>query len=327
MTIGPALLGAVALAVVLAAGWVASIAAERRRRALQSRLAAVVATAPQGGAAAAPEAAMALRRALSRGGRGLPVLPARLYQWLHVELHATGDRLKLRDLILAAAAAAVLAIGFLAGVAKQPAFVVVPLALAAAVAMPLGVLRFSQGRFQRQFVDGFPDALDVIVRGARAGLPVLDAIEAAATTVSGPVASEFRAILDQMRIGLDLEDLLEHAGDRIRVNDFRFFAAAIVLQRRTGGSLAETLANLSALIRRRRELRLKVRALTAESRATAYLLAALPVIEVAYVYMINRPLMSLLFTDPRGRVVLVIAVVMLIFGMLMMRSMIKNATR
>jgi tight adherence protein B len=324
MTIGPALLGAVALAVVMAAGWVASVVAERRRRTLQGRLAAVVAAPTKPGAAG--EAAVSLRRALSRG-RGLPVLPTRLYQWLRVELHATGDRLKLRDLIFAAAAAAVLAIGFLAGVVKQPALVVVPLALVAGVAAPFGALRFSQGRFQRQFVDAFPDALDVIVRAARAGLPVLDAIEAAAVTVSDPIAGEFRAILDQMRIGVELEELLERAGDRIRVNDFRFFAAAVVLQRRTGGSLAETLSNLSGLIRRRRELRLKVRALSAESRATAYLLAALPPIEGAVVFAIQPKLMSLLFTDPRGRIFLFIAIGMLIVGLVMMRAMVKRAMR
>ena len=101
----------------------------------------------------------------------------------------------------------------------------------------------------------------------------------------------------------------------------------MALQRRTGGSLSDTLSNLAGLIRRRREIRLKARALTAEARATAYLLGVLPFVMMGLMYLINRPLISMLFSDPRGHVILGFAMVMLVFGFMVMSVMIKKALR
>jgi tight adherence protein B len=212
-------------------------------------------------------------------------------------------------------------------VLRWPHLVTAPLALAAGVAAANARLRSAQRRFQRQFIDRFPDALDVMVRAVRAGLPVLDAIEAAAGSVPDPVGSEFTRLLDELRIGVEMEESLERAANRIRVNDFRFFAATLVLQRRTGGALAETLGNLAGLIRRRKEVRLKASAISAESRATAYLLGALPIAMFGVMYLINPGLIMLLFTDSRGRVILGIAVVMLVMGFALMNVMIKKASR
>ena len=319
----PALLAGLALVVILAVAWLSATVAERRRRDMRGQLAAVLtATSGRNG----PDGSMALRRASPTGKRrGLWLLPGRLY--LAEELGATGDRLGIASLLLAAVIGALLAVGIFSEVLQWPPLVTAPIVLAAGVAAANARLRFAQRRFQRQFVDRFPDALDVIVRAVRAGLPVTDAMESAAGSVSDPVGSEFSRVIDELRIGVDLEELLERVAGRIRVNDFRFFAATLVLQRRTGGSLAETLSNLAGLIRRRKEVRLKARALSAESRATAYLLSALPITIGGIVYLINPGVMLPLFTDPRGKVMLSIAIAMLVVGFAMMKAMIKKASQ
>jgi tight adherence protein B len=320
----PALLAAIGIVILLAVAWASAVVAERRRRGLRGRLAAVVGVSSLGGAA--PESASLRRTTISRR-RGLPAVLAGLTHWLVVELRATGDRLTIGSLMIAAAVGALLVSAVAVAILGLPLLVTAPLAVAAALWAAIVRLRFAQRRFQRRFVDAFPDALDVIVRAARAGLPVLDAMESAVTMVSEPVASEFHKLLDEMRIGIDLDEALESASDRIRVNDFRFFAAAIVLQRRTGGSLAETLANLSGLIRKRKEIRLKVRALSAETRATAYLLGVLPAAVGGFMYTLHPATMSLLFTDRRGKIILGIAVVLMLSGFMLMAALIRRTLR
>jgi tight adherence protein B len=130
-----------------------------------------------------------------------------------------------------------------------------------------------------------------------------------------------------MRVGIDIDEAMQQTADRIRVPDFRFFVVALRLQRRTGGSLAETLANLSNIIRRRKEIRLKARALTSEARASAAVLAALPFVVGALIFFLNRELMSTLFADPRGRFMLGVAFLSLVTGIIVMAVMIKRSVR
>jgi tight adherence protein B len=322
----PELLAAIALVVVLAVVWLSTVFAERRRRGLQERLAAVVSAAPP--ARVGSDGSVSLRRGRPTGSAArLRLLPTTLLHRLAEELGATGDRVTLAQLVLTAVVGALAAAGLLLGVLRWPIFMTAPLVLASGFAVAAAYLRFARRRFQQRFVDLFPEALDVIVRAVRAGLPVLDAIESTVVNVSEPVAGEFRKLLDELRIGVDLEEVLEHAGNRIRVNDFRFFAVTLVLQRRTGGSLAETLANLAGLIRRRKEIRLKARALSAESRATAYVVGILPFVMIGIMFLINPGLISLLFTDPRGEVMLGIGISLLVLGFVVMRAMITRALR
>ena len=164
-------------------------------------------------------------------------------------------------------------------------------------------------------------------RAVKAGLPVVDAMEVAAHEIRAPVGGEFRRTLDEMRLGVEIEDALQHTAGRIRVPDFQFYVSAIALQRRTGGSLAETLANLSNIIRRRKELRLKVRALTAESKAAAGVLAILPFLVGAVLYLLNRDLMSVLFVDPRGRFMVGLALLSLATGIAVMAVIIRKSLR
>jgi tight adherence protein B len=156
---------------------------------------------------------------------------------------------------------------------------------------------------------------------------VFDAMEVASREVIAPVGTELARTLEEMRIGVDIDEALQHTADRIRVPDFRFFAVALKLQRRTGGGLAETLANLSNIIRRRKEIRLKARALSAESKASATVLALLPFAVGALLFFLNPSLMSVLFDDPRGRFMMGVALLSLAIGVSVMAVIIRKSLR
>ena len=173
----------------------------------------------------------------------------------------------------------------------------------------------------------FPDALDLICRAVKAGLPVTEAMAVAGREIADPVGSELRTALNEMQIGAEPQDALQRMADRIRVPDFRFYVVALALQRRTGGGLAETLTNLSAVIRARKALRLKARALSSETKASAAVLAVLPFFVGGLLYAINPALMSVLFTDPRGRFMLGFAFISIVAGIGVMAKIIKWSLR
>ncbi|MCB1735013.1 MAG: type II secretion system F family protein [Gammaproteobacteria bacterium] len=174
-----------------------------------------------------------------------------------------------------------------------------------------------------ELLDKVPDALDLIVRSLKAGLPISQSMQAVAQELKGPLAEEFQAIVDTTRLGTDMEDALWEAARRIGLPDFRFFAISIAVQRQTGGNLAETLENLAEIVRKRRGLHLKIRALSSEARASAYIIGSLPFIMVALLYVLNRDYIMTLFTDPRGHTLLWVAAGMLTIGALVMRKMVR----
>jgi Flp pilus assembly protein TadB len=253
-------------------------------------------------------------------------LPAALLSRLDNALAATGNRIGLTHLAATAIIAPVM-IGFAAAVTLGRPVLSIALAVTAAVGVPALLVQLLQSRNQRQFLDIFPDAIDLIVRAVRVGLPIIEAIEQAAREIRTPVGTELERILGEIRIGVEIEDALQHAADRIRVPDFRFFVVSLLLHRETGGSIAEILSNLSTVIRQRKALRMKARALTAEATASAAVVAAMPFIAGLGLFLINREIMSVMFVDPRGRFMLGVATVGLLLGMVVMKAMIKKSLR
>jgi tight adherence protein B len=295
---------------------------DRHRQNVQQRLQQIAATAPGQG-----EPTPSLRRPRPRfGWRGF-LLPANWYRRFDAALAATGNRVGLPHLAIAGSIAAVVAIGLALRLLALNPVVAAALGAVVALAAAASLLRFAQTRFQNRFLDAFPDALDLIGRAVRAGLPVLDAMEVASREIRYPIGSEFRKVMDEMHIGGEIEEALQHAADRVRVPDFRFFVVAISLQRRTGGALAETLGNLSNIIRRRKEVRLKAKALTAEARASALVLTLFPFFVGAGLCFVARPLMEPLWLDPRGRFMVGLALISLMLGSVVMHVMIKRAVR
>jgi tight adherence protein B len=254
-------------------------------------------------------------------------LPDSLGRSIEGAIGATGDRVTAFHLVIAGCVGAILVELLAAVLLDLHGLLALPLTLAAAIALPYAVVRFMQSKFQAGFLQSFPDALDLIVRAVRAGLPVADAIENVGNEIGGPVGKEFRQVHQGMTIGIELEQELLRTAERVRLIEFRFFIVALALQKRTGGNLAETLENLSLTIRRRREMWLKARAMMSESRASAWLIGILPFLAGTAIYFLSPFYIQILFVDRRGRVLLGVAVMLLAGGVFIMRTMIKRSMR
>jgi tight adherence protein B len=173
------------------------------------------------------------------------------------------------------------------------------------------------------FIALFPDAIDLIVRALRSGLPISEAIVGAGHEIADPVGSELRLVEGGMRMGRDLESLLWDTAKRIDVPEFRFFVIALSVQRETGGNLGETLANLSDVLRRRRQMQAKARAMASETRATTMILGGLPVAVILVLTLTSPTYLVPLYNDVRGLILDGIAVAMLATGILIMNKMAK----
>ena len=299
--------------------------ADRRRQFVQQRLYRVTSSNDR----IEPTLRLALRRRIRQAASSSAVF--QLYQklrvWLNTAFEATGNRIGLLHLLIAGFVGAFIAVGFASRILALNTGVSTLLGGIAAAVAPVIVLRFAQSRYQTLFLNLFPDALDLIGRGVKAGLPVNESLAVAGREIADPVGSELRRAVDQVQIGVEMGDALQQAADRIRVADFRFLVVALSLQAKTGGSLSETLANLSGVIRARKALRLKARALSAEAKASAAVLAALPFLVGGVMYLMNRDLVAPLFTDPRGRFMVGVAFVSLVTGLSTMAVMVKRAVR
>ena len=145
----------------------------------------------------------------------------------------------------------------------------------------------------------FPDAIELLVRGLRSGLPVTETLQVVAQEVPGPVGAEFKGIVERIRIGRTMEESLQEAADRLGIPEFNFFCITLAIQRETGGNLAETLSNLSDVLRKRAQMKLKIRAMSSESKASAYIVGALPFIVFGMIWWINPGYIGGFFEDDR----------------------------
>jgi tight adherence protein B len=161
------------------------------------------------------------------------------------------------------------------------------------------------------------------VRGLRSGLPVTETLGVVAQEVPGPVGIEFKGIVDRIKVGKTMEDALQDTGDRLGIPEFNFFTITLAIQRETGGNLAETLANLADVLRKRAQMKLKMSALCSETKASAYIIAALPFIGFALIYSINPPYMGQFFVDERLIIAGIGGLVWLGLGAFIMAQMIN----
>jgi len=173
------------------------------------------------------------------------------------------------------------------------------LGIFAAVAIPHFVVSYLIKQRLAQFNMRFPDAIELMVRGLRSGLPISETMGVVASEIAGPIAAEFQTVVDKMKIGRTMEAALQDSADRIGTPEFQFFVITLAIQRETGGNLAETLANLADVLRKRAQMKLKIRAMSSESKASAYIIGALPFIVFGLIYMINASYMQGFFSDTR----------------------------
>ena len=149
------------------------------------------------------------------------------------------------------------------------------------------------------FNSKFPDAIELLVRGLRSGLPVTETLAVVAQEVPGPVGIEFKGIVERIKIGRTMEESLQETADRLGIPEFNFFCITLAIQRETGGNLAETLSNLADVLRKRAQMKLKIRAMSSESKASAYIVGALPFMVFFAIWFINPGYIGGFFTDDR----------------------------
>ncbi len=150
-----------------------------------------------------------------------------------------------------------------------------------------------------KFTARFPDAIELMVRGLRSGLPISETLGIVADELPGAIGDEFRTVSDKMKIGRTMEAALQDGADRIGTAEFQFFVITLAIQRETGGNLAETLANLAEVLRKRAQMKLKIKAMSSESKASAWIVGSLPFIVFILIWFINGKYMQTFFTDER----------------------------
>lgn len=192
-----------------------------------------------------------------------------------------------------------------------------------AVALPHIVVGFMAKRRQNKFIDLFPDAIDLMVRGLKSGLPISESIKNAGVEVSDPVGEELRRVTDAVRMGGKLEEALWDTAERLNLQEFKFFTVSLSIQSETGGNLSESLSNLSNVLRGRRQLKLKVKAMSSEAKTSAYIIGALPFVVGGFIYFVNNAYVMKLFIDERGNVMLAMGALMFMIGGGIMYRMVK----
>jgi len=177
------------------------------------------------------------------------------------------------------------------------------LALCVGLLIGVGIPHFVVGHLIKkrvnQFTINFPDAIELLVRGLKSGLPVSETLNVIAREIPGPVGEEFKFVTDKIKIGKAMEDALQEAADRMGTPEFQFFTITLAIQRETGGNLAETLQNLANVLRGRAQMKLKIKAMSSESKASAYIIGCLPFMVFAMIYYVNPDYMLGFFSDER----------------------------
>jgi tight adherence protein B len=201
------------------------------------------------------------------------------------------------------------------------------LSLLAGVLLGLGLPHMLVGKLLKRrvakFTSNFPDAIELLVRGLRSGLPIAETMTVVASEVPGPVGIEFRGVSDKMRIGRSMEAALQDAAERIDTPEFQFFIITLAIQRETGGNLAETLSNLADVLRKRSQMKLKIKAMSSEAKASAWIVGVLPFIVCALIYLANPAYLMPFTTDQRLMVIGCGGLIWLGLGVFIMSKMVS----
>jgi tight adherence protein B len=241
---------------------------------------------------------------------------------LRLRLAQTGKKWTLQQYMIASGA--VFAIVFLGLLAKgAPLY----LSLIVGVMLGMGLPHFVVGnliaRRIKRFTTNFPDAIELLVRGLKSGLPVGETLNVVAKEIPGPVGEEFKMVTEKIKIGKPMEDALQDTANRLGTAEFQFFVITLAIQRETGGNLAETLGNLADVLRKRSQMKLKIRAMSSEAKASAYIVGVLPFFVFGMVWMVNKPYLAGFFFEPRLIVAGIVGIVWMSIGVAIMAKMIR----
>ena len=248
---------------------------------------------------AAVEAQM--RRILAHRETRMDSIAGRLLprpEMLRQRLGKTGKNWSVGQYGMASAGLLVI-VGLLAFLQGAPLLLALFSGLLVGLGLPHMAIGFLIKRRKSEFTKRFPDAIELLVRGLRAGLPISETLTVVSSEIPGPVGEEFRNVSDKIKIGRTMDAALQETADRIDTPEFQFFVITLAIQRETGGNLAETLSNLADVLRKRAQMKLKIKAMSSESKASAYIVGSLPFIVFAMIWMVNPGYLGGFFTDPR----------------------------
>jgi tight adherence protein B len=210
-----------------------------------------------------------------------------------------------------------------AAVMRAPWPVMVGAPVAAGLGLPRWILGFLAGRRRKKFTEHFSDAIDIIVRGIKSGLPVHDCLKIIARESPAPLGPEFHGLVENIAMGVSIDQGLEKMYARMPTSELRFFTIVLAIQQKTGGNLAEALNNLSTVLRARKLMREKIKALSSEATASAYIIGSLPPAVVVLISVSSPTYMSVMFSDPRGHMMLLGGAIWMCLGIFVMRNMIN----
>lgn len=199
----------------------------------------------------------------------------------------------------------------------------IPVLLIGVFGLPKFTLKFISKRRLKKFTAGFADAIDLIVRGIRSGLPVNECFSIVAREFPPPLGEEFRLIVEGQRLGMTIEDILRRGLKRLPTSEYKFFAIVTQIQKQTGGNLAETLSNLSLVLRERKLMRDKIQAYSSEAKASAMIIGSLPFAVAGLLSIVNPEYIMLLFTETVGNYLIAIGAFWMTCGTVVMKGMIN----
>ncbi len=199
----------------------------------------------------------------------------------------------------------------------------VGLGFAGAFGLPYWLLSYLKKRRETKFLNAFPDAVDIIVRGVKAGLPLLDCMKMITIEAPEPLKSEFRAIVETQAIGIPLGEACGKLYEQMPVPEANFFGIVIAIQQKAGGNLSEALGNLSRVLRDRKKMKGKIQAMSQEAKASASIIGTLPIAVMTLVWITSPQYISLLFSEPMGNLMLAASAVWMSLGVLVMKKMIN----
>jgi tight adherence protein B len=241
---------------------------------------------------------------------------------LRTRLEATGHPITFTQYGAACLAVAVVGVG-VAALMGVPALLALLEGVATGLWLPHAAISFLMRRRRAAFLKHFPEAIGLMVRGLRSGLPVTETVSIVGREVGPPVGDDFRRIADSVRLGQPLEDAMWAAARRLGLPEFNFLVISLSVQRETGGNLAETLENLELIIRKRQQMRLKIKAMSSEATASALIIGALPFVMAILMFMVSAPYMRLLVTEPLGRLMAGAGLASLAVGAAVMKKMVS----
>jgi len=308
-------IGLVLLLLKLASGPSASKALKRRIELVKERHAEGVTAAAQ-----AQIRRLLANRASRFEGIASTLIPRPAL--LRKRLEMTGREISLSKYVMISAGLATVTMSLLM-LRGAPFFLALLFGLFVGIGLPHFVVGKLINRRINKFNSNFPDAIELMVRGLRSGLPISETLGVVAAEIGGPVGVEFRAVADKMKIGRTMEGALQETADRLGTPEFQFFVITLAIQRETGGNLAETLSNLADVLRKRAQMKLKIRAMSSESKASAYIVGSLPFVVFGLVWMINPSYMGAFLTDQRLMVAGIGGLIWMSIGAFIMAKMVN----